>query len=290
MCFGSPPVLGIVPALFSLSPLLTETPFSVFLSLSENQLCTTPSMQSSSCCPSYHLPAPPGPAPLARHAGRNTGRLPRTGLELGGNSGKSNILAHLSLAKNTGSRAILRDGGMGKLCLESWVPASRQGCQADVGRGTQCGPGAEGTALGRRGAGTERGWHCRDGRELSAMQTGAGYGQNTPSAGPGAAPGFCGTGSTRGSELGSRASEHSWSGSVGRRWGSGLPWLQRARALLDPSSWRFHLCWHEGLCPLDPNKSPLLLHEAQTNATANRTSGSSEQQLQATEQLCPKGV
>lgn len=163
MCFGSPPVLGIVPALFSLSPLLTETPFSVFLSLSENQLCTTPSMQSSSCCPSYHLPAPPGPAPLARHAGRNTERLPRTGLGLGGNSGKSNILAHLSLAKNTGSRAILRDDGMGKLCLESWVPPSRQGCQADVGRGLSPAPGAEGTALGRRRAALSGAGCCRDG-------------------------------------------------------------------------------------------------------------------------------
>lgn len=147
MCFGSPPVLGIVPALFSLSPLLTETPFSVFLSLSENQLCTTPSMQSSSCCPSYHLPAPPPvaqPCTTARHAGRNTGTLPRAGPGLGGNSGKSNISAHLSLAKNTGSRAILRDDGMGKLCLESWVPPSRQGCQADVGRGAQPSPRGRG--------------------------------------------------------------------------------------------------------------------------------------------------
>lgn len=96
------------------------------------------------------LPSPsssarvPGPAPPARHADRNTGRLPWTGLELGGNSGKSNILAHLSLAKNTESRAILRDDGMGKLCLESWVPPSRQGCQADVGRGTQSSPRGRG--------------------------------------------------------------------------------------------------------------------------------------------------
>lgn len=124
------------------------------LSLSENQLCTTPSMQSSSCCPSYHLPAPPPVSPAlhqARHAAGNAGTLPRAGLGLGGNSGKSNISAHSSLAKNTGSRAILRDDGMGKLCLESWVSLSRQGCQADVGRGAQSSPGAEGTALGRLG-------------------------------------------------------------------------------------------------------------------------------------------
>lgn len=83
MCFGSHPVLGIVPALFSLSPLLTGTPFSVFLS--ENQLCTTPSMQSSSCCQSYHLQGssalhPPSLPPLARRASRNAVRLPRSGI------------------------------------------------------------------------------------------------------------------------------------------------------------------------------------------------------------------
>lgn len=33
------------------------------------------------------------------------------------------------------SRAILRDDGMGKLCLESCVPLSRQRSPADVGRG-----------------------------------------------------------------------------------------------------------------------------------------------------------
>lgn len=68
--------------------------------------------------------------------------------------------------------------------------------------------------------------------------------------------------------------------------------LQRAQDLLDPSSWIFDLCWQEGLCPLDPNKRPLLLTDAQTtqNATAIRTSGSSEQQLQTTQQLCPQGV
>lgn len=133
MCFGSHPVLGIVPALFSLSQLLTETPFSLFFSLRESALQTSKYAKQLLLLelPSSRLhPASPFPTTTGQTYPQKCRETAQArDLSQSGNSGKSNILAHQSLAKNTKSTAILRDDGMGKLCLESWIQQSRQGFQ-----------------------------------------------------------------------------------------------------------------------------------------------------------------
>lgn len=117
---------------------------------------------------------------------------------------------------------------MGKLCLESWVPPSRQGCQADVGRGTEPGPGGRGHR-----AWQTRGRHCpgpgaaRTAPLLSAINDGLDTDTTDVLQGPRATTGFCGMGVTPGREfrlcLDPLHLEHCWFGSTGWAGGEGCP-------------------------------------------------------------------